>query len=275
LTGALYTDNVLLPGNMLVKGASVIAMDYQVPTASLTSTPFDGIIGFAYDTNACNPTCVPSIWTSLVKSNKFDDVFGLCLNATNGGTVDLGYVDPTKYYGNLQWIPVVQQRWYNMAMLDVLVDGVSIGLPAVVYSYLNDQIGTFIDSGTSIVLFGPAIFAAFQSLWQANYCSLPGVCGNNHPLIFDGDCLTTTQMGNSLASFPTIQFVFNGENNEAVSLSVPPTAYFMFVNNQYCFGFNQAIGISAVLGDVFMENFYIVHDRVNTRVGFAPITSCF
>jgi len=258
-----------------VKGASVIAMDYQVPTASLTTAPFDGIIGFAYDTNACNPTCVPSIWSSLVKSDKFEDVFGLCLNATNGGVVDMGYIDPTKFYGNLQWVPVVQERWYNMELLDVLVGGVSIGLPPVVYSYLNDQIGSFIDSGTSVVLFGPAIFAAFQEIWQDNWCKLPGVCGQSQPNIFSGGCLTDAQMGSSLSSFPTINFIFNGQNNAAVSLAVPSSAYFMHANGQYCFGFGTAVGISAVMGDVFMENFYIVHDRVNTRVGFAPITNCY
>jgi len=162
-----------------------------------------------------------------------------------------------------------------MALLDVLVGGGSIGLPSIVYSYLNDQIGSFIDSGTSIILFGPAIFAAFQSLWQANFCALPGVCGQNHPLLFDGDCLTDAQMGNSLSSFPTVNFIFGGQNNDEVSLAVPSTAYMMHANGQYCFGFQSVPGISAVLGDVFMENFYIVHDRINTRVGFAPITNCY
>jgi len=275
LTGALYTDTVTLPGDVMVKDASVIAIDFSVPTASFSSDPFDGIIGFAYDTNACNPTCVPSIWTSLVQNNKFDDIFGLCLNASSGGEVDLGYVDTTKFYGQLSWVPVVQQRWYNMALLDVMVGGVSAGLPAIVYSYLNDQIGTFIDSGTSIILFGPVIFAAFQAVWQSNYCSLPGVCGQNHPLLFDGDCLTQQQMGNSLASFPAVNFIFSGQNNDQVSLTVPPSAYMMLANGQYCFGFAQVPGISAVLGDVFMENFYMVHDRVNDRVGFAPITNCY
>jgi len=190
--------------------------------------------------------------------------------------VDLGYVDPTKFYGDLQWIPVVQQRWYNMALVDVMVGGVSIGLPAIVYSYLNDQIGSFIDSGTSVILFGPAIYTAFQTLWQSTYCSLPGICGQSPPLLFGGDCLTDAQMGNSLSSFPAVNFIFSGQNNgEVVSLSVPPTAYLLHANGQYCWGFGSVPSISAVLGDVFMENFYIVHDRANTRVGFAPITNCF
>jgi len=275
LTGPLYTDVVSLPGGLTVKGASITAMDYQVPSNSLTGAPFDGIIGFAYDMNACNPTCVPSIWSSLVSQTKMDDIFGMCLNASSGGVVDLGFADAAKYFGNLQWVPVVQERWYNMALLDVMVGGVSIGLPPVVYQYLNDQIGSFIDSGTSVILFGPAIFAAFQSLWQSTYCSLPGVCGNSHPLIFDGDCLTEEQMGNSLSSFPTVNFIFDGQNEEQVSVSVAPNAYFMHSNQQYCFGFSTVVGISAVLGDVFLESQYVVHDRANSRVGFAPVNNCF
>ena len=33
------------------------------------------------------------------------------------------------------------------------------------------------------------------------------------------------------------------------------------------------VAVAQVLGDVFMENFYIVHDRANKRLGFAPVVA--
>lgn len=42
----------------------------------------------------------------------------------------------------------------------------------------------------------------------------------------------------------------------------------------YPTGIGPAVGVGLVLGDVFMENFYTVFDRGNSRLGFAPIASC-
>lgn len=49
---------------------------------------------------------------------------------------------------------------------DVKVDSVSIGLPPFVYSYTNDQIGSFIDSGTGVFLLGPQAYASFVDTFQ-------------------------------------------------------------------------------------------------------------
>jgi len=67
-------------------------------------------------------------------------------------------------------------RWYNLYLQDVLIGDVSIGVPPLYYRTTNDVIGSFVDSGTSVILMGPYIFSAFQTLYQnSSYCNLPGI----------------------------------------------------------------------------------------------------
>lgn len=250
--------------------------------SSLRSDPPSGILGLAYDANACNPTCVPTLFGQLVSAGLVpSDSFGLCLDRTTGGVLDLGFIDAAKYSKQaLSWVPVVQERWYNLPLLDISFNGTSIGLPASAYSYLNDQIGTFIDSGTTAMLFGPYIWQMIVSVWQTNFASLPGVSGPSGTTIFDGVCLTAEQ-AKHLCDFPDFTFTFRADASDnskdgVVVLNVAADYYFVpgSAEGSMCLDAGSAAGVSAVLGDSFMGAFYIAHDRANRRVGFAPIDSC-
>lgn len=48
----------------------------------------------------------------------------------------------------------------------------------------------------------------------------------------------------------------------------------MDVDDLYCLGVAAVPSVGAVLGDVFMENFYIAFDRENNRLGIAPVIDC-
>lgn len=247
-------------------------MTTEIPAGGFSSAPIDGLLGLATETQAVNPSWAPTIFGNIVSSFGLPDIFGLCLTPTQGGVLDLGFADSAKYSGALQWIPTVQERWYNMALLDVALNNVSIGLPPAVYSYLNDQIGSFIDSGTSAILFGPAIYNSFQALFQSQYCALPQVCGPKS--IFSGNCISDADMAGNLGLFPTISFTFMGEKGAQVHLNVTSQFYLLHTGGSYCLAVASAVGVSAVLGDPFMEPFYIVHDRAQSRVGFGELASC-
>jgi len=196
----------------------------------------------------------------------------MCLTPTEGGVLDLGYIDTSKFQGNLTYIPLSFNRWYNFNVLDIKISNYSLGLPSFVYWTTNDVIGSFIDSGTNIILMSPAIYTAFTITFQANYCDLPGVCEKNG--FFDGSCVSRRKIDPFFSQFPTINFLAEDENHKIVELPVQPSAYLTEVGDQYCLGVAPVIGVGLVLGDVFLEGFYTVYDRVNLRVGFAPLTAC-
>ena len=56
-------------------------------------------------------------------------------------------------------------------------------------------------------------------------------------------------------------------------MTVLPSAYWMLSGNVYCLGLASVPGISIVMGDVVMENYYFVHDKTSRRVGVAPRSS--
>jgi len=183
--------------------------------------------------------------------------------------MDVGFIDSNKYTGALQYVDVVQDQWYNLNLRDMTVGQIAMKLHPIVYSFNNDQIGTFIDSGTGIVILGPALFQAFQDIFQRGWGDLPGVNGTDN--IFNGRVLSEAEMGDKLSSFPPITFRLAGQGGSTVVLEFPSSAYFMHQDKSYIFGVIQVPGVSVVLGDPIMSLYYMVHDKGNKRVGFAPL----
>ena len=61
---------------------------------------------------------------------------------------------------------------------------------------------------------------------------------------------------------------------EAIDLEMKPQSYFRKGSGGVYFGIRAHHGALAILGQVFMENFDVVFDRANKRIGFAPIQGC-
>jgi len=111
--------------------------------------------------------------------------------------------------------------------------------------------------------------------FRANIGDFPGVCVNGSgPSLFGGSfCVPSDEIEPYIDDFPDVTFVFDGEDGD-VYVDVSPDAYLQDMGDNYCMGIQSAIGVGAVLGDVFMESQYIVFDRVNERLGFATLESC-
>jgi len=271
--GVLVHDRVQL-GPYSVNG-SVVAITREIPAGpgSLNTPPLQGIIGLAHELQAVNPTWAPTVFGQIAKEKGVKDLFGLCLNRTGGGVLDLGEIVPERYSGEIQYVAGAQERWYNVDLKSVVLNGDDIGLPSFVYSYLNDQIGSFVDSGTSALLLCPAAMTALQNLFQSKYASLPGVAGTSN--IFTGECISDSAMGNMIDRYPKIGLVMRGaDNGSDVTIYAAPKDYFSHQSGQYCFMVSGVPGVGAVIGDVVMQNYYIVHDRALGRIGFADVRSC-
>jgi len=168
---------------------------------------------------------------------------------------------------DFSWIPISTNRWYNFHLLDIQVGSHSLGLPSFVYWTTNDVIGTFIDSGTSVILTGPMIFTQLTAVFQQYYGNLFGISGQNN--FFTGQCYLHNQVNSTI--YPNVSFVAQDTSGKNVTLTVPPSAYIMEASGMACLGIGASAGLGVVLGDVFLENFYTVYDRQNLQIGFAPL----
>jgi len=271
LGGVLINDQICLGDLCVDSTVSAITAQYNF-ASNYNDSIFLGILGLTYEHNACNPTCVVPIYDQIANEGLADNLFSVCLTGTDGGILDLGFIDDSKYEGDIDWVPVIVEDWYNIALLDILVGDVSIGLPEFAYITTNDVIGAFVDSGTSIILLSPLAMQGVTTVFQTDYCDVPGVCMNTSPNLFSGSfCVPQDVI--DIDQFPEVTFVFDGEDGE-VMVDVSPDAYLQLMGDQYCLGIQSAIGVGAVLGDVFMVDQYIVFDRVNERLGFATLTEC-
>eukprot|EP01102_Stenamoeba_stenopodia_P013574 TRINITY_DN4427_c0_g1_i1.p1 TRINITY_DN4427_c0_g1~~TRINITY_DN4427_c0_g1_i1.p1 ORF type:complete len:469 (-),score=110.32 TRINITY_DN4427_c0_g1_i1:40-1389(-) len=270
LQGSLATDVVCIgEGSGALCQESVFGIaSLETPSGSFSTDPLQGIIGFASEFNSCNPTCSPTIVDQTF--------FSMCLTPIDGGILDIAEIVDTRYKGEITFAQMEVDRWYNLLLQDIQIGGVSIGVPPFYYRTTNDVIGSFVDSGTSTILMGPYIFSAFQTLFQnSSYCNLPGICGPDS--FFTGQCFTTDEIDPVLDDYPPISFVLLDIYSNPFSLDVPASSYIMPTpdNSQYCFGVQPVAGLGVILGDLFMENYYIVFDRNEMQVGFAPVGDCY
>jgi len=273
ITGFIGDDTFCFADQQLcVNHHNIILITMETPSGSFSTPPINGILGLAYEMNACNPTCTIPIFDHISRSYGIPNLFAMCLTGSNGGVLDLGAIDTKKYQGQIKYTAVTQKRWWNIHVLDMLVGNTSVRIPSFFYWTTNDVIGGFVDSGTSIVLVAPVIFSAIQNIFQSQYSSLPGVMN----AFFSGGCITDQQMGNNLKNFPVVSVLVPDMENPKSTflLSIPPKSYLMHVNGTYCFGIVGNVGTGIVLGDVFMENYYVVFDKKNQRLGFATVSIC-
>lgn len=146
---------------------------------------------------------------SLISAWGVPDLFSHCLAASGiGGQLMIGDILP--YSGSMMWTPLVARSFYSILLKDLQVNGVSLGLPPVVYNTKQ----TIVDSGTPTVTLPPKAFNGLRALFEAT-CNttspLKGICGvAQGKTLFDGTAvptaqslLTSIQASASLSPLPT------------------------------------------------------------------------
>eukprot|EP01094_Clydonella_sp_ATCC50884_P014066 TRINITY_DN2441_c0_g1_i1.p2 TRINITY_DN2441_c0_g1~~TRINITY_DN2441_c0_g1_i1.p2 ORF type:complete len:459 (-),score=144.92 TRINITY_DN2441_c0_g1_i1:38-1414(-) len=228
----------------------------------------DGVIGFAFDSGSSFRGTSP--FQSLVNSGQIADQFAMCLHADDGGVLTLGGADMKYASGEFEYTPLVKSLGgyvlYVIKMTDILVGGASIGVEPSVYAR-NGFGGTVVDSGTNVLLLPSAAFAGIKKTVQAAMCpsSVPGVC--NDPGLWSGECYKYTS--EEIAAFPSMQLDING-----VKLNMTGADY--VVNNGTagisCLGIKDTglVGLT-IIGDTTMQEYYVLFDRENKRLGWAPV----
>ena len=203
---------------------------------------FDGILGLGWP--AISVDGIKPVFTQLVESGALDEnvfAFYLPSDPTQKGELSLGGVDKTKYTGDIAWVPLSAETYWQINM----DDGLTINGKAV-----SDVTAAIVDSGTSL-LAGPT--AAVKALAET-LGAKPLIHGE-----YTIDCAT-------IPTLPDIVVTIAGK-------AYPIPAEFYIINSgSICL--MGVVGLDTpsplwILGDVFMRDYYTIFDYEQKRIGIA------
>ncbi|XP_006628508.1 pepsin A-like [Lepisosteus oculatus] len=239
MTGILGYDTVTVAG---------IVDTNQIFGLSETEANFmyymeaDGILGLAFPSIAASgatPVFDNMMSEGLVSQDIFS--FYLSRNGQTGSILTLGGVDQSYYNGQINWIPLSSESYWQITMDQVTINGNTVacagGCQAIV------------DSGTSLVV-GPTNDISNINAWV-------GASQNQY-----GEAVVSCS---NIGSMPKVTFTINGYD-----FTLPASAYVFQRSSGCSTGFGNGGNDQLwILGDVFMREYYSVFDRANNRVGLA------
>ncbi|KAH8266655.1 hypothetical protein KR018_007693, partial [Drosophila ironensis] len=237
LTGYLSTDTVTVNG--LSIQSQTFAESTTEPGTNFNNCNFDGILGMAYEALARDGVVPPfynMVSQGLVDSSVFSFYLARDGTSTQGGELIFGGSDSSLYSGDLTYVPVSQQGYWQFTMAGASIDGYG----------LCEDCQAIADSGTSLIV---APYDAYVALSE-----LLNVYENDYL-----DCST-------VSSLPDVIFNIGGSN-----FALSPSAY-VIQSNGYCMSAFTYMGSDFwILGDVFIGQYYTEFDLGNNRIGFAPV----
>jgi cathepsin D len=221
------------------------------PGLTFVAAKFDGILGMGYD--AISVDQLPTPFTNLMSQNaacKTNPTFAFYLNRDPttgtpiGGELTLCGNDPNHYTGNINWVPVSRQKYWQLAG-----DSISVGTTSLV----TGGFAGIADTGTSLMVGPTTVITQIQKAIGAT----PIIHGE-----YTVDC-------SKLSSMPNVVFTING-----VQYTLTPNDYVLKVSGMCLSGFMgmdlpAETGIQWILGDVFIGKYYTIFDRGQNRLGFA------
>uniref|UniRef100_A0A8B9CVT4 Peptidase A1 domain-containing protein n=1 Tax=Anser brachyrhynchus TaxID=132585 RepID=A0A8B9CVT4_9AVES len=229
MVGVLGYDTVTV-GNIQVQN-QVFGLSQAEPGSFLAHAPFDGFLGLAFP-NISSSGATPIFDNMMSQGLVSQDLFSIYLtpNKRNGSFVLFGGIDDTYFTGNLSWIPLTAQSYWQIKVdRYITMYGRPIACP-----YGCQAI---VDSGTSL-LAGPTrsylVSCSFIRL-------LPDIvfviAGTQFPL--PPQAYILQEDGSCMSGF------------EGYTLPTATSELW-------------------ILGDIFLRHYYSVFDRANGMVGLAP-----
>ncbi|KAH8391418.1 hypothetical protein KR200_011719 [Drosophila serrata] len=213
------------------------------PLKPFLNSPFDGILGLAYDTIAIGG--VTPLLYNLVNQGQIEYLgFSIYFqrngtNALSGGELILGATDSRLYSGCLTYVPISTPAYFQFEMTSATLNG----------SKLCSNCETILDAGTSmIVVPGKAIKKINKLLGVTNPNDASGV--------FFVDCSTVSLLPD---------MIFTIARKE---LPLKSSQYVLQYGNVCVSSFTSLEGNSLwVLGDSFMGAYYTVFDLEYHQIG--------
>jgi len=239
LSGYLSQDTVTIGG--IAVPSQTFAEAVEEPGTTYVNVPFDGILGMGYSSIATDHS-VPLFNNMFTQGLVAQNMFSFYLNGNQtsglGGELILGGTDPTYYTGNIPYVNVSKQGYWQFLMDKLVVSGDNT-------TFCSGGCQVIADTGTSNIIGPTAEVKEINSLIGAN---------------------SGGQVNCSETVFPTITLTING-----VDFPLEGSDYIVPQGTHCYTGFSGADegGIDWILGDVFLAAYYSVYDFGNNTVGFA------
>ncbi|XP_045643461.1 cathepsin E isoform X1 [Ursus americanus] len=250
LSGIIGADQVDVEGLVVV--GQQFGESVTEPGQTFVNAEFDGILGLGYPSLAVGG--VTPVFDNMMAQNLVDiPMFSVYMSSDPeggaGSELIFGGYDHSHFSGNLHWVPVTKQGYWQIAL-----DAIQVGGAVM---FCSEGCQAIVDTGTSLIT-GPS--DKVKQLQKAIGAEpMDGEYGV--------ECANLNVM-------PDVTFTING-----ISYTLQPTAYTLldFVDGmEFCSSGFQGLDIQPpagplwILGDVFIRRFYSVFDRGNNRVGLAP-----
>ena len=247
---------------------------------ALSKTKFGttNILGLAYDNlQVTDSKDVLPFFSQLVKNYRGHDVFSIALcGSKSGSEITFGGVNPQVDQSSLKYTPITEKSYYYVYTKSLSAKGgPSFGdFPMKTHMEPTTKKSTqipavILDSGTTLNLIPqdmmnklvdyitplgqkagiPASFWAAQEKDLNYLINLPS---------------------NAMSYLPTLQLTFQDTAGKDFVLDIPPEVYLKDLGSgNRIFGFKSFPGVAfSILGQAFMEQYYVVFDRANSRIGF-------
>ncbi len=212
------------------------------------------ILGLAYKAVAMpEGTPLTPYFDELVQQTGIANEFSLMLCTEGSSKIKFGAAGVQVS----QYLDLVEEKWYVVSLSKMQIKG-------------GKRLGKFsasaiVDSGTTDLLVPASmhgkILRSLAPIAEKNGIDL------SHQLI--------RTSADVIEQFPVLQIVAQNTDGQKITLDISPGTYFRAVGTV---GYTLAIGVmntgQVLLGKVFMENYYVVFDRANKRIGLGSNEGC-
>jgi len=246
----IFNSDTVKVGDVEVKAASfaeVSTVSFGPLNIAYAMGKFDGLLGLGF--KSISQYNLPTAFELMMEQKLIDEpVFSFYLqkDANEQGQLTFGGVDATKFSGDIQYVPLTSETYWQVAMEGMKFNGQQI----------TSNVHAIVDSGTSL-LAGPR--DQVSKIAEAAGATL--VAGKEYTI----DC-------SKIDSLPAVEFTLGGGK----TFTLEGKDYVLQVSGQCLFAFMgidlpPKLGEMWILGDVFMRKYYTVFDYGNKRVGMAPV----
>lgn len=247
VSGFLSTDSVGL-GDVQIKAQTFAEVtDVSGLGLAYAMGKFDGILGLAFQSISVGN--IPTVFQNMIDQGTVTDpVFAFYLPSTSGakGEMDIGGIDSAHYTGDLQYVDLTSETYWETSLDGFTIDGKSV----------SSVTNVVLDTGTSL-LAGPTdeVKAIATSVGATPFILNPAEYTIDCGKINSGSDLVL-KMGNG-------------------TYTLSPKDYIIDTGEGLCLFGMTGIDIPAprgplwILGDIFIRKYYTVFDYGNLQLGFA------